>query len=135
MSSLLGLERKQKNCSNTFSHISISFFHLELKRYTLTCDQAIFFSLRSHAPVVPSKTIPDSKPLWPQNHTLWGGTYIYAPPPPPHLGYDLDRRSVRSAALFRETAPKAKSPWNSKRVSVKRGPDTCGWRMRMGKCG
>ena len=21
------------------------------------------------------------------------------------------------------------------RVSVKRGPDTCGWRMRMGKCG
>ena len=22
-------------------------------------------------------------------------------------------------------------PW----VSVKRGPDTCGWRMRMGKCG
>ena len=22
-----------------------------------------------------------------------------------------------------------------KRVSVKRGPDTCGWRMRMGKCG
>ena len=43
MSSLLGLERKQKNSSNTFSHISISFFHLELKRYTLTCDQAIFF--------------------------------------------------------------------------------------------
>ena len=24
---------------------------------------------------------------------------------------------------------------NSKRVSVNRGPDTCGWRMRMGKCG
>ena len=43
MSSLLGLERKQKNSSNTFSHSSISFFHLELKRYTLTCDQAIFF--------------------------------------------------------------------------------------------
>ena len=24
--------------------------------------------------------------------------------------------------------------FGKKRVSVKRGPDTCGWRMRMGKC-
>ena len=25
--------------------------------------------------------------------------------------------------------------YDVKWVSVKRGPDTCGWRMRMGKCG
>ena len=83
MLSLLGLERKQTNSWNTFSHISISFFHLELKRYTLTCDHAIFF-WRSHAPVVPSKTVPDSRPKWPQT-IPFGAARTYMPPttPPP----------------------------------------------------
>ena len=39
-----------------------------------------FFFLRSHAPVVPSKAIANSRPKWPKNHTLRGGAYLYGPP-------------------------------------------------------
>ena len=59
--------------------ISSSFFliHLELKR-----------QIRLYTPVVPSKTIPVSRPQWTKStpvfrpkrrkkHTLWGGTYLY----------------------------------------------------------
>ena len=71
-----------------FGYFSFSTIHLELKRQT-----------RLYAPVqVPLKTIPDLRPQWSksipvfrskqlENHTLWGGTYLYSlykgvPPPP-----------------------------------------------------
>ena len=65
-----------KNSSNPF-RIRMSLTHLELKRY-----------IRLHTPVLPSKTIPDSRPKWtkcihvfrpkrPKTCTLWGGTYLY----------------------------------------------------------
>ena len=79
MSSLLRLERKQKSLQMHFEFAYFYFvlIHLELKR-----------QLHSYAPVVPSKTIPDSRPKLakcipvftpkrPKNHTLWGNTYLY----------------------------------------------------------
>ena len=55
MLSLLSLVRKQKNSSKPFEFSYFSFFrtHLESKR-----------ERRSYNPVVPSKTIPDSRPNW-----------------------------------------------------------------------
>ena len=62
-----------------FEFVYFSFFlsHLVLKQ-----------EIRSHTPVVPLDTIPDSIPKWSKsisvfrpkrrkNHTLWGGTYLY----------------------------------------------------------
>ena len=86
MSSILRLERKQKNLQ---MHFQCAYF------YFLTIKL-----MRSYTAVVPSKTIPDSRPKWekctpvfrpkrPQNPTLWGAhTYIAYirnyPPLPPH---------------------------------------------------
>ena len=79
MSSLLRLERKQKifQIHFEFAYFYFVLIHLELKR-----------QLHSYAPVVPSKTTPDSRPKSakcipvftpkrPQNPTLWGSTYLY----------------------------------------------------------
>ena len=80
MLSLLRLERKQKNYSNPFRiriFLFLSLTHLESKR-----------QIRSFTPIVPSKTIPDSRPKWAKcilvfrptrrkNPTRWGGTYLY----------------------------------------------------------
>ena len=79
MSSLLRLERKQKifQMHFEFAYFYFVLVHLELKR-----------QLHSYAPVVPSKTTPDSRPKSakcipvftpkrPQNPTLWGSTYLY----------------------------------------------------------
>ena len=79
MSWLLILERKQKISSNDFRiriFLFCSYF-LELKRW-----------IRSYTGVVPSKTIPDSRPKLaksipvfrpkrPKTHTFWSGTYLY----------------------------------------------------------
>ena len=91
MLSLLRLERKQKKFFKSISNSHIFLFfltHLELKRQR-----------RSYNPVVPSKTIPDSRPKWAKcilvfrskprkDPTRWGGRYLYSsykvvPPPPP----------------------------------------------------
>ena len=72
------------------SHISLSFLLIWKCSYT---------------PVVPSKTIPDSRPKWAEcisvfrpkrrkNPTRWGGTYLYSlnngvPPPPPPFRYSV----------------------------------------------
>ena len=55
---LLRLARKQQILQIHFEFVYIFFFlaHLELKRL-----------IRSYAPVVPSKTIPDSRPKWAQH--------------------------------------------------------------------
>ena len=74
-----------------FAYFSFFLTHLELKR-----------KLRSYTSVVPSKTIPDSRPKWAKcifvfrpkrrkNPTRWGGTYVAyiresPPPPAPHPG-------------------------------------------------
>ena len=72
-----------------FAYFSFFLTHLELKR-----------KLRSYTSVVPSKTIPDSRPKWAKcifvfrpkrrkNPTRWGGTYVAyigeSPPPPPRI--------------------------------------------------
>ena len=60
-----------------FAYFCLVLIHLELKP-----------QIRSYTPVVPSKTIPDSRPKWakciplfrpkrPKNHILWVGTYLY----------------------------------------------------------
>ena len=92
MLSLLRLERKQKNSSNPF-RIRIFLF----LSYSFGIETINTFI---HS-VVPSKTIPDSRPKWAkcipvfrpkrrQNHTRWGGTYLCGykgvPPPPPPSG-------------------------------------------------
>ena len=72
-----------------FAYFHFVLIHLELKQ-----------EIRSYSLVSPSKTIPDTRPKLakcipvfrpkrPQNHTLWGGAYLYVlykgehPPPPP----------------------------------------------------
>ena len=83
---LLGLECKQKILQ---MHFEVAYFYFVLSLGIKTIHTNLpsgDFSFRSHTPVVPSKTIPDSRPKWPKNHILWGGTFIYAPPPPP-LGH------------------------------------------------
>ena len=72
-----------------FAYFSFFLTHLELKR-----------KLRSYTSVVPSKTIPDSRPKWAKcifvfrpkrrkNPTRWGGTYVAyireSPPPSPKV--------------------------------------------------
>ena len=84
-----------------FAYFSFFLTHLELKR-----------KLRSYTSVVPSKTIPDSRPKWVKcifvfrpkrrkNPTRWGGTYVAyireSPPPPPKC----DLCVWRSASLPR----------------------------------
>ena len=79
MSSSLRLERKQKlfQMHFEFAYFYFVLVHLELKR-----------QLHSYAPVVPSKTTPDSRPKSAKripvfrpkrrtNRTLWGGAYLY----------------------------------------------------------
>ena len=77
-----------------FAYFSFFLTHLELKRM-----------IRSYTSVVPSKTIPDSRPKWAKcifvfrpkrrkNPTRWGGTYVAyiresLPPPPPTQDYSL----------------------------------------------
>ena len=79
MLSLLTLERKQKNSSNSFRIRIFLFFSYSFGM------EAINFS---YIPVVPSKTIPDSRLKWAKciavfrpkrrkNPTRWGGTYLY----------------------------------------------------------
>ena len=72
-----------------FGYFSFSTIHLELKR-----------QIRLYAPVVPLNTIPDLRPMvkvytrfqtkTAENHTLWGGTYLYSlyrgVPPTPRPG-------------------------------------------------
>ena len=80
MLSLLRLERKQKNYSNLF-RIRIFLF----LSYSFGIETINTFI---HS-VVPSKTIPDSRPNWAKfipvfrpkrrkNPTRWGGTYLYS---------------------------------------------------------
>ena len=69
MSSLHRLEQQQKRfliIHFQFVHFSFLLTPLKLKRV-----------IRLYAPVVPSKTIPDSKPKRRKNHTCWGGTHLY----------------------------------------------------------
>ena len=69
MSSLHRLEQQQKRfliIHFQFAHFSFLLTYLKLKRV-----------IRLYAPVVPSKTIPYSKPKRRKNHTRWGGTHLY----------------------------------------------------------
>ena len=79
MLSLLTLERKQTNSSKSF-RIRIFLF----LSYSFGMEAINF----SYIPVVPSKTIPDSRLKWAKciavfrpkrrkNPTRWGGTYLY----------------------------------------------------------
>ena len=79
MLSLLTLERKQTNSSKSF-RIGIFLF----LSYSFGMEAINF----SYIPVVPSKTIPDSRLKWAKciavfrpkrrkNPTRWGGTYLY----------------------------------------------------------
>ena len=89
MPSKVSYVSKKKRRHFEFAYFSFFLTHLELKR-----------KLRSYTSVVPSKTIPDSRPKWAKcifvfrpkrrkNPTRWGGTYvayIRESPPPPHPG-------------------------------------------------
>ena len=67
-----------RNSAKEFAFFFFFLIHLKLKQQT-----------RSYTPVIPSKTIPDSKPKWAKcisvfnrpkkrkSHTLWGGTYLH----------------------------------------------------------
>ena len=84
MLSLLRLERKQKK---------ILQIHLEFEHFFFVLTHGSFgietMLIRSYTPVVPSKTIPDSRPKWAKcipvfrpkrrkTPTRWGGTYLYS---------------------------------------------------------
>ena len=89
MSSFLRLERKQ-----TISSIAFRIRKFLLRSYSFGIETIM---TRSYTPVVPSKSIPDSRPKWAKcipvfrpertkNPTLLGGTYLYGlyrgvPPP------------------------------------------------------
>ena len=90
MPSKVSYVSKKKRRHFEFPYFSFFLTHLELKR-----------KLRSYTTVVPSKTIPDSRPKWAKcifvfrpklrkNPTRWGGTYVAyikeSPPPSPHPG-------------------------------------------------
>ena len=91
---LLKLERKQKKNSLNSFRFSNSHISLSLISYSFGIETINTFI---HS-VVPSKTIPDSRPKWakcilvfrpkrPKNPTRWGGKYLYSlyegvPPPP-----------------------------------------------------
>ena len=94
MLSLLTLERKQTNSSNSF-RIRIFLF----LSYSFGMEAIKF----SYIPVVPSKTIPDSRLKWAEcipvfrpkrlkNTTRWGGTYLY--------GIPRNRRNSRYSHCF-----------------------------------
>ena len=109
MSSFLGLECKQKFLRIHFKFIYFFFvlMYLKLKQ-----------QLHSYSPVVPSKTIPYSRPKWAKclpvfrpkrtkNHTLWSGMiwpiWGSTPPPPPTWHYrweKLMKESVRKLSNF-----------------------------------
>ena len=90
---LLKLERKQKKNSLNSFRFSNSHISLSLISYSFGIETINTFI---HS-VVPSKTIPDSRPKWakcilvfrpkrPKNPTRWGGKYLYSlyegvPPP------------------------------------------------------
>ena len=92
MPSKVSYVSKKKRRHFEFAYFSFFLTHLELKR-----------KLRSYTSVVPSKTIPDSRPKWAKcifvfrpkrrkNPTRWGGTYvsyIRESPPPPTQDYSL----------------------------------------------
>ena len=94
MLSLLTLERKQTNSSNSF-RIRIFLF----LSYSFGMEAIKF----SYIPVVPSKPIPDSRLKWAEcipvfrpkrrkNTTRWGGTYLY--------GIPRNRRNSRYSDCF-----------------------------------
>ena len=94
MLSLLTLERKQTNSSNSF-RIRIFFF----LSYSFGMEAIDF----SYILVVPSKTIPDSRLKWAEcipvfrpkrrkNTTRWAGTYLY--------GIPRNRRNSRYSHCF-----------------------------------
>ena len=94
MLSLLTLERKQTNSSKSF-RIRIFLF----LSYSFGMEAINF----SYIPVVPSKTIPDSRLKWAKciavfrpkrlkNTTRWGGTYLY--------GIPRNRRNSRYSHCF-----------------------------------
>ena len=94
MLSLLTLERKQTNSSNSF-RIRIFLF----LSYSFGMEAIKF----SYIPVVPSKTIPDSRLKWAEcipvfrpkrrkNTTRWAGTYLY--------GIPRNRRNSRYSHCF-----------------------------------
>ena len=71
--------------------------------------------MRSYTAVVPSKTIPDSRPKWekctpvfrpkrPQNPTLWGAhtyiAYIRNYPPLPPTGFQLNQQISNSERIL-----------------------------------
>ena len=85
----LRLQRKQKILQIHLEFAYFSFFltHLVLKRWR-----------RSYHPVVPSKTMPDSRPKWAKcipvfrpkprkNPTRWGGTIAYIREYPPWVAW------------------------------------------------
>ena len=94
-----------------FAYFSFFLTHLELKR-----------KLRSCTSVVPSKTIPDSRPKWAKcifvfrpkrrkNPTRWGGTYVAyiresPPPPPPRITpfYKYGSRRVCDLCVWRSAS-------------------------------
>ena len=107
MLSLLRLERKQKNSSNPF-RIRIFLF----LSYSFGIETINTFI---HS-VVPSKTIPDSRPKWAKcipvfrpkrrkNPTRWGGTYLYSlyngvPLPPESLSMCIESKYISNVFLY-----------------------------------
>ena len=100
MPSKVSYVAKKKRRHFEFAYFSFFLTHLELKR-----------KIRSYTPVVPSKTIPDSRPKWakcipvfrpkrPQNHTLWGGYLygLYKEVPPP--GFQLNQQISSSERIL-----------------------------------
>ena len=92
LSRIRGLDGHSINlCANGKGLERVSTFRLAaasfvLGRYATKLD--LLYQMRSYTPVVPSKTIPDSRQngqslypfsdqKWRKNHTLWGGTYLY----------------------------------------------------------
>ena len=88
-----------------FAYFSFFLTHLQLKRW-----------IRSYAPVVTSKTMPDSRPKWSKcipvfrpkrrkNPTQWGGIYLYSlyrgvPLPPGSLSMSIESKYISNVFLY-----------------------------------
>ena len=110
MSLLPRLEHKQKNSSNTF-RIRIFLF----PSYSFGIETINTFI---HS-VVPSKTIPDSRPKWAKSlpdgtsHTYMTYMKDYPPPPPPPPGQEISSKIwilYSPIIVFKEQCHKLR-PW------------------------
>ena len=88
-----------------FAYFSFFLTNLQLKRW-----------IRSYTPVIPSKTISDSRPKWAKcipvfrpkrrkNPTRWGGTYLYnlykgVPLPPGSLSMSIESKYISNVFLY-----------------------------------